>query len=149
MIAVESGGDQHFTAGFRQQVARQLPLDELVVGLVAVEGLNDPIAVRRHVAQAIHGIAMGIGKTCQIQPVHRHFFPVMGRFKQAIYLLFICIGGFILLKSVNFSQGRREASQVERQTTQEDSLGGFRCRLQLFGFQFLQYKIVNGVFDPI
>ena len=58
VIAVERGGNDHVFARLGHHVSGQLPLDELVVPLIGIERFDDPIAVGRHVAQAVNGVAM-------------------------------------------------------------------------------------------
>ena len=66
VIPVKGCGNQHVTRWVGQQVSSQLLVDERIVGHVDVEGIDDPIPVRRHVPQAVNGITMGICKPCKV-----------------------------------------------------------------------------------
>ena len=74
--AVEGGGNALVARRTRQQVARKLPEEELIVGQVLVERLDDPVAVRRHVALDVGLIAVGVGIAREVEPVHRHALAV-------------------------------------------------------------------------
>ena len=66
---VESRGDAVAVGGAGQQVAGELPGDELVVGQVVVDRVDDPVAVGPHLAVIIQVQSVGVGVADQVQPV--------------------------------------------------------------------------------
>ena len=78
VVALESGGDELAVVGIRHEVAGDLLRDEAVVGLVVVEGLDDPVAPEPEVTPAVDGEAVGVGVTGGIQPIEAHAFAEVG-----------------------------------------------------------------------
>ena len=81
---VEGRGDPLLARRARQEIAGQLPGQELIVGKVAIERLDDPVAVGGHVALEVVLVAVGVGVSRQIEPVHRHALAVRRRLEVAI-----------------------------------------------------------------
>ena len=69
VAAVESGGDLLFLGGVGKQVAGNLLDGELVEGLIAVEGADDPVAVGPHLAVIVVVQAVGIGVAGGVEPI--------------------------------------------------------------------------------
>ena len=67
-----------------QQVAGQLPGDELVVRQIGVEGLDDPVAPGPHGAIDVGLVAVGVGVAGQVEPVDGHALAEPGRGQQAV-----------------------------------------------------------------
>src|SRR5579875_2143820 len=61
VAAVKTGGDQLIESGIGQQIAGQLFDGKLVEGHVAIEGIDDPIAIGPHFAVVVEMDAVGIG----------------------------------------------------------------------------------------
>ena len=78
VVAVEAGGQYLLGGGVVQQVAPQLPLDELVVGQVLVVRLDDPVAVGPHRVVKIIQVALRIREAGHVHPVGRHPLAVGG-----------------------------------------------------------------------
>src|SRR5689334_5284284 len=68
----------------RQQVAGELPGEELVVGQVLVERADDPVAPRPDVAVAVGLVAEGVGVAGHVQPVHRQALAEVRRGQQPV-----------------------------------------------------------------
>src|SRR5258708_2751834 len=68
-VAVESGGDQLIDSRVRQQVAGELLDRELIEGHIAIEGVDDPVAILPHLAGSVNGVAVGIGVAGDVEPV--------------------------------------------------------------------------------
>ena len=77
--AVESRGQDLIVAGPGEQVAGQLPGDELVPGKIVVESTDHPIAIRPRVALAIDLKAVAVGITSHVEPIGRHPLAVTRR----------------------------------------------------------------------
>ena len=73
-----------FLGGVGQQVAGQLPGDELVERQILVERLDDPVAVGPHRPVAVHLVAVRVGVPGQVQPVGRHPLAVARRRQQPV-----------------------------------------------------------------
>ena len=78
VIALESGGDELAVVGVRHEVTGDLLRDEAVVGLVVVEGLDDPVAPEPEVTPSVDGEAVGVGVAGGIQPIEAHAFAEVG-----------------------------------------------------------------------
>ena len=87
--AVEGRREALVLRGVRQQVAGELPRDELVEGEVLVERLDDPVAVRPHGAVAIHLVAVRVGEAREVQPVGGHPLAVARRGEETVDELFV------------------------------------------------------------
>ena len=89
VIALESGGNE---LGFRavgHQVAGELFGEELIVGQVVVESLDDPVAPEPEVAAAINGESVGVRVAGGVQPRQGHGLPEVGAGEQAAGQLLI------------------------------------------------------------
>ena len=76
--AVEGGGGDLFAGRIWQQVAGDLPGDELVPRQVFVERVDDPVAVGPCVGIDVGLIAERVRVTRDIEPADRHFLAVAG-----------------------------------------------------------------------
>ena len=73
---VEGGGDALVAGGVIEEIAGDLPCDELVVGEIVIEGADDPVAPWPDIAVAVGLVAEGIGVACDVAPVGGHAFAV-------------------------------------------------------------------------
>ena len=123
-IAEKAGGDDLILGGVRQHVASDLFDDELVVGQVAVERLNHPIAIDPHLARLILFKTVGIGVARGIQPDAAPALAVVGRGQQAVDLLLVGVRAAVLEECIDFFDGGRQAYEVEAEAPQErDAVG--------------------------
>ena len=76
VAALEAGGDALLFGGVGEQVAGELLECELVEGLIAVEGLHDPVAVRPHLAIGVEVQAVRVGVAGGVEPVAGAVFAV-------------------------------------------------------------------------
>ena len=144
-IAQEPGGDALVLGGVRQQVAGDLLDDELVVGQVVIEGVDDPVAVEPDDARGVLFVAVGIGVARGVQPDARPAFAVMGRGEQAVYLLLVGVRGLVGEEGIEFLGRGRKAGEVEAQAAQQGGAIGFGRGLQSFAFQPGEYEGVDRV----
>ncbi len=84
VIAVEAGGDALLEGGIGQQIAGQLLDGEPVVGQIAVEGVDDPVAPAPHVARAVGLVAVGVAVARRFHPAKGHALAVARRGEQAV-----------------------------------------------------------------
>ena len=78
MEAVEGGGELLLDIGFGEEVAGKLPGDELVKGLIPLEGADDSIAPGPDLDRPVGLIAVGVGIAGQVQPVGRQAPGMLG-----------------------------------------------------------------------
>ena len=83
VAAVEPGRDPLIEGRLGQEVAGELFNSELVKGLVAVEGIDDPVPVGPERSFIIQVQAMGVAVAGRIQPEARHVLAVLGGSQQA------------------------------------------------------------------
>ena len=132
VAAVEAGGDLLVHRGIGQQVSRQLPDGELVIGQVLIEGAHHPVAVGPHAALVVQVQAVGVGVAGCIQPVAAHVLAVAFGLQQAGHDFFIRIRAVVRQKGVDLRKRRRQARQIQRHTADERLLGGLGLRRQFF-----------------
>ena len=142
--AVERRGDALVARRVGQEIARELPEEELVVGQVLVEGADDPVAIRRHVAIEVGLVAVGVGVAGKIEPVHRHALAVGRRRKIAIDGARVGVRRSIGEKRVDLGWRGRQAREVERQAAQQNLGRGLRSGLQAFLDQPRAHERVDG-----
>ena len=91
VAAVVAGGDDLVGGRVGQQVAGQLLDDELVEGLVGVEGVDDPVAVGPDLAVVVEVQAVGVAVAGGVEPEPRHVLAVAGRVEQAVDDLLVSV----------------------------------------------------------
>ncbi len=102
------------SAGARNQVARDLLDDELVVRKVAVERAGNPIAIEIHLARLVFLVTVRIGIPSGVEPDPSPPFAVMRRIKQPLDLSRMGVACAIGQKRVFLFDRRRQAEKVER-----------------------------------
>ena len=102
----------------RQQVAGELPGDELIPGQVGVEHADHPIAIRPRVGVAVGLIPIRVRVAGEIEPGHRHAFPETRRSEQSIDDRGVSRGRRIGEERVDFRRRRRQAGEIERDSSQ-------------------------------
>ena len=120
----EAGGGIH-----AHRISCDLLKEELIVRQVAVQRLDDPITVGPRVfAQRIVFVAPRVGVTDDIEPMLRPTLAIVLRCQQPFDDLFISTRIVVLHKRIYFLRRRRQAREVERDATDEQtavSLGRF------------------------
>ncbi len=94
-VAQEACGDDLVLGGVGKKIACDLVDDELVVGQVAVERVDHPVAIEPDGALLVLFVAVGIGVAGGVEPGAGPFFPVVRRFQETVYLLFVGVGAFV------------------------------------------------------
>ena len=127
--------------------------DELAVGFVGVEGVDDPVAPAEHVAGAVVLIAVGVGVAGGVEPAGGHAFAVAGGFEETVDGCFEGAGGLVVEEGVEFGGGGGEAGQVEGCAAEEElaggcGLGGEVLATQVFAIQAGEDEIVDWVDRP-
>ena len=150
--AAESGGDLLVERRVRDQIAGDLFDGELVEWQVAVEGVDEPIAVFPDLAAAIVGVARAIGVAGEVHPDGGPALAEMRRCEQPVGFLFdgslqVCGSGF--LEDVEFVDGGRQSGEVERGAAQPlRGIGGGRW-IQLLRFKAAEDEVIEAADRPI
>ena len=112
-------------AGRRQQVAGNLLLHEPVVGLVAVERLDDPVAIAERVrVRDVLVQPVRVGVAGDVEPVPAPTLAVARRRQQPLDHPFVGVRPLVGEVRVDLGRGRRQAGQVERDPSQQLPLAG-------------------------
>ena len=148
VIAVEARGHLLFARGVRQEVARKLLDRELVVGHVAVERGDDPVAPRPHPAQAVDVIAVRVGIPCRVQPRHRHAFAIAWRLQELVDPLLVRVRRLVGQERVDCLEARRQPGQVVGEPSQQRGAVSLRGRLQSLALESRQDESIDRVADP-
>ena len=144
-VSEEAGGDLLLLGGVRQHVTRNLLEGELVERHVAIQCLDDPVAIRPHGAARVFFVAVGVCVPRQIQPHTSPAFAVVVGGEQAIHHSLVRIGAHIFRESVHLSGRWRQANQVEIQAAQECVPGSFGGGRQALFRQTVCHEVVDGV----
>ena len=123
----------------RWNIAGDLVADELVVGQVGVEGLDDVVAVRPGIGSlGVDLKAMGVGVAHDIEPVLGPAFAMVRRGEQAVNEALQ--GRFLHRRSAfgdearHLFRSRRQAGQIEAEPANQRGWIGGWCPMQpLFG----------------
>ena len=129
------------SVGIGQQVAGQLVDDELVEGLVAVEGLDHPVAVGPDDASGVGGVAGTVGIAGEVEPLAGPMFAVGGLGQEMRDDFGVCRLGQLR----DFFRRGRKTGDVERDAADQDLLGGFGRPLQAFLLLAFGEESVHGV----
>ena len=126
-----------------KQVAGNLLDDELVVGQVAVEGPDDPVAIEVDLAGLVFLVAVGIGIAGGIEPDPRPALAVMRRVEQPLDQPVEGVIAAIGQEGVNLLDCRRQPGQVEAKAADEGGPIGLGGRRKAFLFQAGEHEGVD------
>ncbi len=115
---VEAGGEDLVPGGVGNEVSGDLLGDEVVVGLVLAEGLNDPIPPGPDVSVAVDLIPVGIGIARHVEPLRSHSFGVLIGIHQAVDDFPIGIFGSVGHEGIDLIDERGETRKVEGRPAQ-------------------------------
>ena len=160
--ALIDGGLAAGILGFRflygldeEAVGGELFDDELVVRFVAVEGVDDVVAVGPGVGVAevfaAFGVALGVGVAGNIEPVTAPAFAVGGGGEEAVDEG--GVGGIGIFKRIRFEggdlgRGGREAGEVEGEAADQRAAVGSGVGGEAVVREFGEDEVIDGGFDP-
>lgn len=148
-VAIEPGGNQHVNGAVRHQIAGQLLNRELIERQIAVECVDHPLTVApRPGTRAVLFIAVAIGVACEVEPIARPLFAIVGRIEEAIDQPFVCVGTVVAQERVDLFWGRRKAGEIEADAADEGGFGRFWRVSDTLFFQPRENESVNGVARP-
>ena len=138
-----------------EAVGGELFDDELVVGFVAVEGIDDVVAVSPGVGVAqvfaAFGVALGVGVAGDIEPVAAPAFTVGRGGKQAVDEG--GVGGVGITERIGFEGddlgfGGWEAGEVEGEAADQRAAIGSGVGAEAMVCEFGEDEVIDGVLDP-
>ncbi len=113
-VPQKAGGDQRFGVIGGGLVAGELLADETIVRLVAIEGMDDVIAITPGVRPIfVQAKTVRLGIAGQVEPVPAPAFAVARAGKQTVHQPVVGIGSSVGEKGVNFCRRRGQTDQVE------------------------------------
>ena len=130
MVPVESSGHDLVITGIWHKISRQLPGYKLVVGLVSVEGFDNPVPPRplRILEIIIIAVAVPIPRT--IQPPSCHALPITGRTQKTIHNLAVCFLRLVSNKGVHLLDTGRKSCEIDRYAPDKFLPRGFLLQLE-------------------
>ena len=112
------------TIGPVEQVAGDLLEDEPVVGHVAVQGPDQPVAIAEPVGvkPGLERVGLVLAVACHVEPVAPPPFAVVRRGQQPVDERCECVRAIVLDESLDLLRGRRQPDQVEKRAADQRSL---------------------------
>ncbi len=111
--------------GRRQQIAGELLDEELVVRQIAIEGVDDVVAIPPGELHHRVGVVRGrLGVAHHVEPMPGPTLAVMRRIEQPVHDPFIRLRRVIAQKCGDLVGRRRESGQIERDSPQQRQLVG-------------------------
>ena len=147
-VAMKARGDLLLQRRVRQQIARELPDGELVEAQVAVERINDPIAVFPNLPRRVNAVAVRVGVTRGVEPPTAPALPVIRRRQQPVHPSLVGVGTRVAQKLVQFRRCRRQTEQVQTQPPNQRDAVRFRRWRDAVLLQPSENKRVDGIPDP-
>ena len=132
-----------------QQVAGDLLDGELVVGKVAVQGVDDPVAIPPDGAERIGAVAGRIGVACQVQPHPRPALAEGRVVQKPVHRPLIGTRRLVGEELRRQLTGRRrQAAQVQADPTQQGVRVGLGRGMQSFLLQAGENPVIQTVPRP-
>ncbi len=148
VIPVESGSHDLVIAGIWHEISRQLPRYKLIVGLVGIEGFNNPVPPRPLSILKIIVIAVTVSIPCPVQPPRRHALPVTGRTQQTIHNLAVRFMRTVREKSIHLFDTRRKSREIDRHAPDEFFLRGFLLQFESSHRKRLLHEGIDSLHRP-
>ena len=145
--AVVAGGDLLLAGGAGHEIAGDLIDGELIERLVAVEGVDAPVAPGPDLARVIAVEADGVAVAHQVHPHDRHALAVARRGEQPIDHLVVRVARLVIDERVDLRRRRREARQVEAEPADQRDAVRLGRRLEAQLAQLVGDEVVDGVAD--
>ena len=147
--AMKAGGDLLLHRRLRQQVARELLDGELIERLIAVKGIDDPVAIEVGPGpDAIDLIARAVRVTRQVEPVAAPALAKMRRRQHRFHQPLAGIAPPVIHESVHLLNIGRQPQQIQIEPADERGPIRLRRRLETFLFQPPEHEVVDGIAHP-
>ena len=132
-------------------VSSQLLDNEPVIGQIAVEGVDHPVAVGVAVGVAtllLEDVALAVGITGYIQPMPSPALTVGLRGEQSIHHPRVSLLGAVLEEGFHFFRRRRQAGQIVGRAAEKRAAIGLRSGRQALGLQGSEDEPVHAAARP-
>ena len=146
-VPVEPGGDALGQGGLGQQVSGQLVDGEPVEGLVAIEGVDHPLAVGPDGPGEVDLITVGVGVARQVEPTPSHVLAVVGRGQEAVDQGLVGAVGRVGDEAGDLGRFRGQPGEVEREPAHEGGRVGRRLLLEALAGEAVHDEPVDGIAD--
>ncbi len=147
-VAEEARRDDLILGGIRELVPGDLLDDEAVVGEVAVEGVDDPVAIEPDVPRLVLLEPVAVGVPGRVEPVPPPALAVMGARQEALDHLLVGILVPIGDEGIDLGNGRGQPDQVEAQAADQRDPVRLGRRLETFPLQAGQHEPIDRVPHP-
>ena len=146
MQAVEGRRQPLLWAGFREQVAGELPESKVVPRQIVVKRGNYPVPPRPHVRPlAVDLEAIAVGIPCEVEPVGRHPLPIPRTCQQPVEQPLIGLGARVGKERVDLIDRGGQARQIKRHAANQGGLVGLRLKGQSACSEALTHDGVGGL----
>lgn len=142
----EAGGGSPL---FAHKVAGDLSFDELVIGQILIEGIDDPVAVAEGVwiGVILSGIELVVGVAGDIEPVAAPAFAIAGGGEQAVDDVFPGTRGAVALEGEDLFDGGWQAREIEEGAADESAAAGGLGDSEPFLFEAGEDEAVDFIAD--
>ena len=149
IAAVEAGRDQGIGIVGGELIPGELEADEPVVGQVAVQAINNPVAVPPGIGPGLVELeAVGVGVARQVEPVLGPPHAELRARQQAVDDLLVSVGRGIAREYVDLGRRRRQAGQVEAQAAEQGRTVGLGRGAKALRIEPRHDERVDRVADP-
>ena len=151
VVPVEPCRQNLLRSGARQEISRQLPHRELVIGQIVVKSVHHPVAPRPHGALVVTLISVAVRVARRLQPIPGHALPVGRGGQSAVDETLPGTRSGVGEEGPELLRRRRQSGEVQRQAPDQrfTRSPGRRCETCLFQLALHQFidGMPGGVFD--
>ena len=148
----ERGRDEGFWIISRDLVGGELLADELVVGLVLVEGAHHVVAIHPRLGAVVIGtVAVALGVAHHVEPVLTPAFAIAGTLEETVDEV---AGGFVRILREGLAEGdnifgsRGQAVEVKKEAAHELAGIGGGGGFEVIFLQLLRDEMIDRTFRP-
>ena len=147
-VAVEAARDLLLSGGIGKHVAGDLLDGERVERHVAVQRVDDPVAVLPHRAAVVFFVAVGVRIAREVEPRARPSFAVVRRGEQSIHDPVVGVARGVGHERIEILWRRRQTGQIQRDAPKQRGPARLGSRRQFFCFKARQHEAVDRTADP-
>ena len=148
VAAVEACRHQLVRRSLGQQVTGQLFGQELVVRQIPVEGIDDPVTVRPHLAIVVQMQPVRVAVPSCVQPESGHVFAVVRRLQQPVHQSLVGFWRVVSQKGVYLRGSRRQTGQIQGHAADQGGPIRLGRRFPTLLFQTMQDEMVDRIARP-
>ena len=147
-VSQKTGGNALVECWVWQQIAGELFEGEFIEWQVAIERLDDPVAIRPDRTRGVLFVTVRVRVARGIQPLPPPTLAIVGRSEQSFDEVIVSVRRFVADEFIHFRRRGRQTDQIEAQAAAERYAVSFRHWLQAFFVQTGEHEIVDGISDP-